>query len=316
MHQSREEVIISLAREFGFELCGFAAAEELTAESDRLTEWLANGYQAGMAYMERNQDKRKNPELILDGVRSVISLGLIYNTPYEHSHESDRGKVSRYAWGDDYHEIMWSRLEEMCVKIKEHFPDFIYRSYVDTGPVMDKVWAVKAGLGWMGKHTNIINREKGSWFFIANIFTNLQLKTAEPIQDFCGSCTACIDACPTEAIVEPYQVDAGKCISYLTIENKGEISPRFKEQFEGWIFGCDICQDVCPWNQKFGALASEESFKPRNGETTLSLQYISEMDNKLFRERFKGSPVLRAKLKGLKRNADFVSKSEEKGPAT
>lgn len=315
MHQSREEVIISLAREFGFELCGFAAAEELHAESDRLTEWLERGYQAGMAYMVRNQDKRKNPELILDGVRSVISLGLIYNTPYEHSDESDRGKVSRYAWGDDYHEIMWSRLEEMCVKTKEHFPDFIYRSYVDTGPVMDKVWAVKAGLGWMGKHTNIINREKGSWFFIANIFTNLQLKAAEPIQDFCGSCTACIDACPTEAIVEPYQVDAGKCISYLTIENKGEISPRFKEQFEGWIFGCDICQDVCPWNQKFGALASEESFKPRNGETTLSLQYISEMDNKLFRERFKGSPVLRAKLKGLKRNADFVSRSEEKGPA-
>jgi len=316
MNQSTEEIIRLLASEFGFDLCGFAATGELHEEFERLAEWLDKGYHAGMAYMERNQEKRKDPGLIAEGVRSVISLGMIYNTPYQHKDEEGWGKISRYAWGDDYHELMWDKLEKMCIRIKELYPAFIYKYYVDTGPVMDKVWAVKAGLGWMGKHTNIINREKGSWFFIANIFTNLELSAAMPVQDFCGSCTACIDACPTKAIVQPWQVDAGKCISYLTIENKGGISTEFNDQFEGWIFGCDICQDVCPWNNKFGALATEESFKPRNGETSLSLQYISDLENNHFRERFMGSPVLRAKLKGLKCNAEFVSRSEEKGSVT
>lgn len=313
MHTTREEYIRSIAEDFGFGLCGFARAEELHQESEMLLDWLEHGYQAGMAYMERNQDKRKNPALIIEGVCSVISLGMIYNTPYKHNTDSGRGKISRYGWGDDYHELMWERLEKMCLKIKEVYPDFSYKYYVDTGPVMDKAWAVRAGLGWRGKHTNIINREKGSWFFIANIFTNIELKEDIAVEDFCGSCTACIDACPTKAIVQPWQVDAGKCISYLTIENKGEISPQFNGQFEGWIFGCDICQDVCPWNNKFGAVTAEESFQPRNDETSLSLEYISELDNKQFRDRFSGSPLLRAKLKGLKRNAEFLAGSEVKG---
>lgn len=313
MHTTREEYIRSIAEDFGFGLCGFARAEELHQESEMLLDWLEHGYQAGMTYMERNQDKRKNPELIIEGVCSVISLGMIYNTPYKHNTDAGRGKISRYGWGDDYHELMWERLEKMCLKIKEVYPDFSYKYYVDTGPVMDKAWAVRAGLGWRGKHTNIINREKGSWFFIANIFTNIELKEDIAVEDFCGSCTACIDACPTKAIVQPWQVDAGKCISYLTIENKGEISPQFNGQFEGWIFGCDICQDVCPWNNKFGAVTAEEGFQPRNDETSLSLEYISELDNKQFRDRFSGSPLLRAKLKGLKRNAEFLVGSEVKG---
>lgn len=310
MELSREDTIRRFAAEFGFELCGFANAEELEKESVHLGAWLERGYHAGMAYMERNQDKRKNPALVHEGVRSVISLGMIYNTPDQHEHREGEGKISRYAWGDDYHDIMWERLEKMCAAIRGIYPEFTFRYYVDTGPVMDKVWAVRAGLGWMGKHTNIISREKGSWFFIANIFTNLVLAPDTPLEDFCGSCTACIDACPTGAIVQPWKVDAGKCISYLTIENKGEISSEFNGKFDGWIFGCDVCQDVCPWNNKFGALSSEKGFLPRHGETSLSLQYISNLDNGKFRDRFSGSPVLRTKLKGLKRNADFLSRKD------
>ena len=245
------EIIILEANKIGFELVGFAEADELSKESELLKEWLSRGYQAGMEYMNRNFEKRKNVKELFESAHSVISLGMIYYTPESHSHQKNYGKISRYAWGKDYHLIIWEKLNQLIERLKNIDPDFNAISYVDTGPVMDKAWAVKAGLGWMGKHTNVINREKGSWFFIANIICNYRFDYSIPTEDFCGSCTACLDACPTNAIVDEYLVDANKCISYLTIENKGEISERFKGEFDNWLFGCDICQDVCPWNNKF-----------------------------------------------------------------
>lgn len=306
------ETIIKIASELGFDLVGFAGVEILKDETDKLMQWLESGYQAGMKYMEKNLDKRKNVKLILPSAKSVISLGMNYYTDYQHSNHKGHGKISRYAWGKDYHLIIWERLEKFVETLKRFSPDIQAAYYVDTGPVMDKVWAVKSGLGWLGKHTNIINREIGSWFFIANIFINVDFKYNTPITDHCGSCTACIDACPTNAIVDEYIVDANKCISYLTIENKGEISGKLYGKFENFLFGCDICQDVCPWNTKFARSTTIDEFNPYNGEKEIELDEVIEMDNYQFNVRFKDSPILRSKLKGLKRNAEFLLSSEGK----
>ena len=250
--------MIRKAKTIGFDLVGFAKAEILFEESGKLSEWLKKKMNAGMEYMEKKFEKRKDVTKILPDAKSVISLGLNYYTSDSYSkNDSDGkafapvGKVSRYAWGKDYHLIIWAMLDELEEELKHIDPNFESISYVDTGPMMDKAWAVRSGIGWLGKHTNVINRENGSWFFIANIITNTEFDYSEQIPDFCGSCTACIDACPTDAIVQEYVVDANKCISYLTIENKKEISAEFKGKFDNWLFGCDICQDVCPWNQKF-----------------------------------------------------------------
>ncbi len=301
------EIITRKARQIGFDLVGFAKADLLKNESKNLKEWLDENYQAGMDYLEKNFEKRKDVKQILSDAKSVISLGLNYYTPDQYSNDTRKGKISRYAWGKDYHLIIWSMLDELEDELKIIDPAFESISYVDTGPVMDKAWAVRAGIGWLGKHTNVINREIGSWFFIANIITNYEFDYSEPIPDFCGTCTACIDACPTNAIVNEYVVDANKCISYLTIENKGEVSSEFKGKFDSWLFGCDICQDVCPWNQKFPVETLVKDFQPKNKE--LNLDEVIEMTEGEFRERFKNSPIKRAKQSGLKRNAAFL-KSE------
>jgi epoxyqueuosine reductase len=200
---------------------------------------------------------------------------------------------------------MLERLEKELKKIDQAFES---KSYIDTGPVMDKAWAVRSGIGWLGKNTNVINKELGSWIFIANIITNYEFDYTSSIPDFCGSCTACIDACPTDAIVQEYVIDSNKCISYLTIENKGELSQEFKGKFDNWLFGCDICQDVCPWNYKFAKQTVVSDFNPNNNNEEISLQEILNMPEKDFRERFLESPILRAKLSGLKRNAEFLSR--------
>jgi len=300
------EIVIQKAKAIGFDLVGFAKAEILEKESENLQQWLDKNYQAGMDYMERNFEKRKDVTRILQKAKSIISLGLNYYTPDSYSNEKARGKVSRYAWGKDYHLIIWSMLDELEEELKKVDPKFESISYVDTGPVMDKAWAVRAGLGWLGKHTNVINREIGSWFFIANIITNYEFNYSKQIADFCGTCTACIDACPTNAIVQEYVVDANKCISFLTIENKNEISEEFKGKFDNWLFGCDICQDVCPWNQKFPIETLLEDFQPQNKE--LNLNEVLELNEEEFKDKFKTSPVKRAKLNGLKRNAIFLKK--------
>ena len=300
------EIVIRKAKAIGFDLVGFAQAEILEEESKRLRKWLGKNYQAGMDYMVKNFEKRADVKKILPEAKSVISLGLNYYFAGKYSNEKNKGKVSRYAWGKDYHLIIWAMLDELEEELKKVDPTFQSISYVDTGPVMDKAWAVRSGLGWLGKHTNIINREIGSWFFIANIITNYEFDYSEQIPDFCGICTACIEACPTDAIIQEYVVDANKCISYLTIENKSEIPDEFKNKFDNWIFGCDICQDVCPWNQKFPIETLIKDFHPQNKE--LNLDEVIGMTEEDFKERFKTSPIKRAKLSGLKRNALFLKK--------
>jgi len=301
------EIVIEKAKAVGFDLVGFAKAESLRKESEYLQQWLDKNYHAGMDYMSKNFDKRKDVRQILPEPKSVISLGLNYYTPHSYSNEETKGKVSRYAWGKDYHLIIWAMLDELEEELKKVNPQFECISYVDTGPVMDKAWAVRSGLGWLGKHTNVINREIGSWFFIANIITNYEFDYSEQIPNFCGTCTACIDACPTNAIIKEYVVDANKCISYLTIENKNEISEKFNGKFDNWLFGCDICQDVCPWNQKFPVETLLKNFHPQNKE--FKLDDILEMKEEEFKEKFQTSPVKRAKLTGLKRNALFLKKN-------
>lgn len=298
------QIVIQTAKQVGFDLIGFANADILEKESEHLQQWLDKNYQAGMNYMNKNFDKRKDVRQIIPNAKSIISLGLNYYTPEAYSNNKSVGKVSRYAWGEDYHFIIWSMLDELESELKKIDTSFETISYVDTGPVMDKAWAVRSGIGWLGKHTNVINREIGSWFFIANIITNSEFDYSGQIPDFCGTCTACIDACPTQAIVQEYVVDANKCISYLTIENKGEIQKKFKGMFDNWIFGCDICQDVCPWNQKFQVETLVREFQPIKKEINLS--EVFEMNDEEFRDRFKTSPVKRAKLTGLKRNAFFL----------
>jgi len=303
------ELVIQKAKAIGFDLVGFAKAEELIIEVEKLEEWLRSDYHAGMEYMERNREKRKDISKILSSAKSVISLAVNYFTDEHHSQDDSNGKISRYAWGKDYHLIVWAMLDELEEELKECDPGFESFSYVDTGPVMDKAWAAKAGIGWMGKHSNIINRELGSWIFIANIITSSVFECTEQIPDFCGSCTACIDACPTDAIVSDYVVDSNKCISYLTIENKVEIPEKLIGKFDGWLFGCDICQDVCPWNKKFSIETHIKDFlHPQIKE--INLEEVLKMGETEFRERFKLSPVKRTKLKGLKRNTEFLLKNK------
>ncbi len=298
--------VIDLVQNYGFDLVGFAEAKELEIESVRLNDWLSKGFQAGMEYMTRNVDTRKDVKTILASAKSVISLGMNYYSPGEYSEAKDNGKVSRYAWGKDYHLVVWSKLDKIIAHLRELEPGFEAAAYVDTGPVMDKAWAVRSGIGWLGKHTNVINKEIGSWFFIANIITNWQFEYSQPIQDFCGSCTACIDACPTNAIVHEYLLDSNRCISYLTIENKGDIPEEFHGKFENWIFGCDICQDVCPWNQKFSQATTISEFHPKDGNYEIDLEKTVNLTKKEFDSSFSKSPIKRAKLSGLKRNARFL----------
>ena len=301
------DIVVEEARSAGFDLIGFAKAEILTDEINKLKVWLKRGYQSGMKYMERNLEKRKDVKEILSGAKSVISLAFNYYTDGDYSNEKGKGKISRYAWGKDYHLVIWDKLAILEESLKELDPSFNSISYVDSGPVMDKVWAKKAGLGWIGKHTNLINKEYGSWIFLANIITNYEFSYSNEIEDFCGSCTACIEACPTKAIVEEYVVDSNKCISNLTIENKGQIPEEFRGKFDNWLYGCDICQDVCPWNIKFFQITPLQEFRPVEKE--ILFEEVLSMNNSQFKERFATSPIKRAKLKGLKRNAEFL-KSE------
>ncbi len=310
------DTVVSLTVEAGFSLTGFAEYQKLTGEVSLLRQWLDRGYHAGMEYMERNTEKREDVSLILPGVKSVISLALNYKPAAGFPDDPDLLKVSSYAWGEDYHYVIWDKLDTLILKFREIEPDTEAIYYVDTGPVMDKVWAVKAGLGWMGKHSNIINREIGSWFFIANIFINKEFEYSPKVEDYCGSCTACIDACPTDAIVADRVIDAGRCISYLTIENKSDSIPHeFEGRFDNWVFGCDICQDVCPWNIKFSVPATEPRFqlyKDSRGKSqpltkSLMAEQFDGFSEREFRKFFDRSPIKRAKLKGIKRNIQFVT---------
>lgn len=305
MKKLDNELVIELAKSLGFDLIGFAKPEILNDEILLYENWLKNNFHSGMDYMTKNLDKKKDIGKILPEVKSVISLGLNYFKDYDYSDlPLNSGKVSRYAWGKDYHIIIDEMLKRLVDELKKIEKEFKAISYVDTGPVLDKVWAVKAGIGWMGKHTNIINRKIGSWFFIGNIFCNYQFDYSEQENDFCGSCNACIDACPTNAIIVPFVVDSNKCISYQTIENKNAIPIELKNKFDNWGFGCDICQDVCPWNKSFATESNLTEFEPIN--KYLKLDEIEQMTEDEFNSRFKHSPIKRSKLKGIKRNLSHL----------
>lgn len=300
--------VIDLAKEYGFDLAGFAKAEPLHDEYKKLEEWIEKRYYASMEYMPRNLIKRKDVRTILPDAKSVISLGMNYYCEGEYPGKPGFGKVSRYAWGKDYHLIIWEKLESLIEDLQVIDPELKVMEYVDTGPVMDKAWAVRSGLGWLGKNSNVISREFGSWFFIATLITNYEFDYSEQTHDLCGTCHACIDACPTKAIVNDHVIDASRCISFLTIENKDEVPVSFNGKFENWLFGCDACQDVCPWNIKFAVPAREEEFTKAEVKE-LFLAEIEKMDNIEFKKRFENSPIYRAKLSGLKRNAKFLKDS-------
>lgn len=305
MSSLNNKIVTDLAFNIGFDLIGFAKAEELSDETLLLESWIKNNFHANMTYMSKNIEKRKDISQILPNVKSVISLGLNYynDSDYTNIPES-AGKVSKYAWGKDYHIVIKDMLEKLENELRNIDKSFNSISYVDTGPVMDKVWAVKSGLGWMGKHTNVINKKIGSWFFIANIFCNWDFEYSKQITDLCGTCNACIDACPTNAIIAPYILDSKLCISYLTIENKEDIPIEFKDKFDGWAFGCDICQDVCPWNLKFSLPTSKDEFNSEN--KFLFYNEISKMTEEQFNSKYKLSPIKRSKLKGIRRNLEHI----------
>ncbi len=288
----------------GFDKVGIVSAESLDEEGLRLREWLRRDYHAGMTWMQRDVQKRIDPREIFPQSRSMVVVALNYFTPDKHHDDSATGKVSRYAWGDDYHDVVGTKLRSLLNWIKEHWPEAEGKVCVDIQPVMDKAWAVRAGLGWLGKHTNVITPEFGSWVFIGELLLNLELEyDADEIEDHCGTCTLCIDACPTQAITEPYVVDSIKCISYETIESREpELDSLIEQNLSGWLYGCDICQDVCPWN-RFEQQTAEIRFEPREGNVNASLTDILELTSETYAERFRGSAMKRAKLSGLQRNA-------------
>jgi epoxyqueuosine reductase len=293
------------AQHLGFMDCGIAVAGFLEAEAPKLEAWLNKGFHGEMQYMENYFDKRLDPRLLVEGAKSVISLSLKYYTDEQQS-DTSSPRISKYAYGADYHTVIKDKLKQLLQFITENIGEVNGRAFVDSAPVLDKAWAKKAGLGWVGKNTNLINKNTGSFFFLAELIIDLELEyDVEPTADHCGTCTRCIDACPTEAIVGPYVVDGSKCISYLTIELKNEIPAAFKDKMDGWMFGCDICQDVCPWN-RFSVLHQEAAFKPHPALLGMSKNDWAEITEDTFKKVFKGSAVKRTKYAGLKRNIQFI----------
>ena len=292
----------------GFSKVGIAGAASLASEGRRLREWLARGYHGEMSWMARDVHKRIDPREIFPAARSVVVVALNYYTPHQHQQNPATGKVSRYAWGDDYHDVVKAKLTSLLAWIREQEPLAEGKVCVDIQPTMDKAWAVRAGLGWLGKHSNVITPEHGSWVFIGELLLNLELECdTEPIEDHCGTCTLCIDACPTAAITEPYVVDSNKCISYATIELRApELPVEVEKNLSGWFYGCDICQDVCPWN-RFEQPTGETRFAPREGNVNASLDEILELTPETYAARFRGSAMKRAKLPVLQRNARALS---------
>ena len=296
-------IIKNEAKRLGFDFCGISKAEFLEEEAPRLEKWLTTNKHGNMEYMENHFDKRLDPRLLVEDARSVISL--LYNYFPSQQQNPDAPKISKYAYGLDYHDVIKDKLKEFVNTLKEKIGDVNGRVFVDSAPVMDKAWAKKSGLGWIGKNSNLINKQQGSFFFIAELILDLDLEYDGPIKDYCGTCTRCIDACPTEAIVEPYVVDGSKCISYFTIELKDAIPNDFKKQFDDWVFGCDVCQDVCPWNS-FALPNKEEKFLNTHGLLDYSRDEWYDLSEELFSKVFKGSAVKRTKYKGLKRNLEFI----------
>ena len=320
---SLTEVIKQEARALGFDAVGVAPVSDeqeavgpgdgqphpvqspfLRRLFDRLTEWLRQGHHGTMAWLERTPEKRADPRQILPGCRSVISVGMTYLTDYRANEQPGYGRIARYAWGKDYHKVMSNKLKQQEARISNLVPEAHTRSYVDTGPIMEKAWAERAGLGWIGKHSNLVSADHGSWLLLGEVLTTLKLSRDEPATDLCGSCSLCIQACPTNAIVQPYVVDATRCISYLTIELRGDgnlISPDLQQGMGNKIFGCDDCLDVCPFNLR-AEPTHATTFQPSTVALAPSLDELSRLDEQTFITLFQQSPIRRAKIHGFRRN--------------
>ena len=299
------QLIKQKAEKFGFQSCGISKAEFLEEEAPRLEAWLDKGYHGEMKYMENHFDKRLNPTLLVDGAKSVISLSYNY-FPKVKIDEINNFKISKYAYGEDYHEVIKDILKNMVAELQEEIGEFGLRVFVDSAPVLEKAWARKSGLGWVGKNANLITKKHGSFYFLAEIICDLELEYDLAVTDHCGSCRACIDACPTQAIVSDRIVDGSKCISYATIELKNEIPDYFNGKMDDWIFGCDVCQDVCPWN-RFSAPTLQEKFAPNFQKLNFRKNEWKELTQELFSEIFKKSAVKRTKFSGLMRNINLLN---------
>ena len=295
--------IKSEAKRLGFLSCGISKSGFLEQEAPRLENWLNQNQHGQMSYMENHFDKRLNPNLLVDDAKSVISLVLNYYPSETQNEESY--KISKYAYGQDYHFVIKEKLNELLYAIQETIGEVSGRAFVDSAPVLDKAWAAKSGLGWIGKNSNLITKKVGSFYFIAELIVDLELEYDQATTDHCGSCTACIDSCPTEAIIAPYIVDGSKCISYFTIELKDNIPVEMKGKFNDWAFGCDVCQDVCPWN-KFSKAHSEPLFNPNPDLLSMTKKDWEEITAETFKAVFKNSAVKRTKFEGFKRNITFL----------
>jgi len=297
----------------GFNKVGIVPARPLANERVHLEEWLRRNYHGEMRWMARDPSERTDPSQLLASARSVVVVALNYFTPHRHAADPTAGKISRYAWGDDYHTVVGEKLKSLLAWIMEQWPEAHGKTCVDIQPMMDKAWAVRAGLGWIGKHSNLITRDLGSWVFIGELVLDMELAyDTEQEDDYCGTCTMCLEACPTGAIVEPYVVDSNKCISYATIELRNpEIPANVAENLDGWLYGCDVCQDVCPWN-RFEQPSGEARFAPRPGNVSTQLTDILELTPETYAARYRGSAIKRAKLSGLQRNAYALMENERR----
>ncbi|MBV7531481.1 tRNA epoxyqueuosine(34) reductase QueG [Chitinophaga sp. sic0106] len=302
MEQTR--YIKDLARELGFDYCGISAAVQLDDDARRLEQWLKKGMHGSMHYMENHFDKRIDPRKLVDGAKSVITL--LYNYFPSEKQRADAPKVSKYAYGEDYHEVIRAKLKTMLARMQERIGAVQGRGFVDSAPVLERSWARRSGLGWMGKNGNIINKQSGSFFFIATLITDIELEYDGPVADYCGTCTRCLDACPTGAIVEPGVVDGSRCISYFTIELKDQLIPeKMQGSFDNWMFGCDTCQDVCPWN-RFSKANTEAAFTPIPAILNFTTSDWEEMTEEAFKTIFRHSPLKRSKFAGIRRNLQFL----------
>ncbi len=301
--QQRSEQLKAWAKELGFLACGISASGYLEEEAERLEKWLSKGFQGKMSYMERYFDERLDTQKLVPGSRSVVSL--LYNYFPEEPIQSEDTKIAKYAYGEDYHFVVKDKLKMLFEKIRSHWGDVEGRYFVDSAPILEKAWAVKSGLGWLGKNGNLIQKQTGSFFFIAELIIDVVLQEDGPTTDHCGTCTLCIDACPTDAIVQPQVVDGSKCISYFTIELKESIPEVNRGQWKDWIFGCDICQDVCPWN-RFAQIHDEKRFQPKKDVLTKSQTEWLEMTAEEFKKLTKGSPLERAKWSGMIKNVQHL----------
>ena len=302
--REKADLIKAEAHRLGFMACGMAKATFLEEEAPRLERWLREGRQGEMGWMGNHFDMRLDPRKLVPGAKSVISLAYNYHTPVKQT-DPAAPKLSTYAYGRDYHKVVKKRLKPLIAFIQERFGDVAIRAFVDSAPVLEKAWAQRAGVGWQAKNANVIRQQAGSFFFLCELITDLELEPDAPAADHCGTCRRCIDACPTDAIIKPYVVDGSKCISYFTIELKEAIPQEMKGRFEGWAFGCDICQQVCPWN-RFSTPHNEPEFTPSAKLLDLTRDEWHGMTEVLFEELFHGSAVKRTKFAGLKRNLGFL----------